>query len=91
VQDLRPTELILLRQAEQLLVGHGAPEEIGQTAGDGEAVELAGRFAEEQELGRDHDRREPDPDGLFERLLFLQPGRDQGEGGLDGRVGHRAA
>ena len=48
VQDLRLADsLPCSASVEQFLVGHRAPEEIRQPAGQGEVVELAGPFARE--------------------------------------------
>ncbi len=49
---LRLAQLALFGEGEQFLVGHRAPQEIRQPAGQGEVVELAGLLLEEQELRR---------------------------------------
>ena len=82
-------EFALLGQGEQLLVGHRAPQEVRQPAGQGEVVELAGLLAEEQEIRRTITALEADADGLLERVLLGQLGLDQGEERLDVGVGHR--
>ncbi len=46
----------LFSEREQFLVRHAAPEKIGEPAGEGEAIELAGSLAQEQKLRRHHDR-----------------------------------
>ena len=63
-------QLALLGEREQFLVGHRAPEEVRQPAGQGEVVELAGLLAEEQELRRHQDRLEADAHRLLERVLL---------------------
>ena len=54
-QRLGLAQFLLLGEGEQFLVGHRAPEEVRQPAGQGEVVELAGLLAEEEELRRHHD------------------------------------
>ena len=81
--------LPLLGEGEQFLVGHRAPQEVRQPAGQGEVVELAGLLAEEQELRRDQHGLEADAHRLLERVLLVQLGLDAGEERLDVVVGHR--
>ena len=51
-ERVRLAQLLLLGQAEQFLVGHRAPEEVGEPAGQREVVELARFLAQEQEVRR---------------------------------------
>ena len=51
----RVGQLALFGEVEQFLVGHRAPQEVRQPAGQGEVVELAGLLAKEQEMRRHQD------------------------------------
>ena len=78
----------LLGEREQFLVGHRAPQEVGQPAGQGEVVELAGLLAEEQEVRRHQHGLEADAHRLLERVLRVQLGLHAGQERLDVLVGH---
>ena len=82
-------QLALLGEGEQLLVGHRAPQEVRQPAGQGEVVEFAGLLAEEQEVRRHQHGLEADAHRLLERVLRVQLGLHAGEKRLDVLVGHR--
>ena len=57
---------------EQLLVGHTAPEEIGQPICQYEVFELSrGRFDAEKEMRRDQDRPHCRADALLDTLAFF--------------------
>ena len=67
-ERVRLAQLALLGEGEQFLVGHRAPQEVRQPAGQGEVVELAGLLAQEQELRRDQHGLEADAHRLLERV-----------------------
>ena len=77
VERFRIGEFALFGELQKLFIGHRAPQEIRQPAGEGEVVELAGLFLEEQKLRRDHHRQQPHADRLLERLLFIEFGLDE--------------
>ena len=88
-QRVRLAQLPLLGQGEQLLVGHRAPQEVRQPAGQGEVVELAGLLAEEQEVRRHHHAQQADADRLLERVLLGQLRLDEVDERLDVVVASR--
>ena len=81
-------QLALLGEGEQFLVGHRTPQEIGQPAGQGEVVELAGLLAEEQEVRRHQHGLEADAHRLLERVLLVQLGLHASQERLDVLIGH---
>ena len=87
-ERVRLVQLALLGEGEQFLVGHRAPQEVGQPAGQGEVVELAGLLAQEQEVRRHQHGLEADAHRLLERGLRVQLGLHAGEERLDVLVGH---
>ena len=83
-------QLALLGECEQLLVGHRAPQEVRQPAGQGEVIEAAAAvarradsprdesLAEEQEMRRHQHRLEADAHRLLERVPCVQLGLHAG-------------
>ena len=88
-ERVRLVQLALLGEREQFLVGHRTPQEVGQPAGQGEVVELAGLLAQEQEVRRHQHGLEADAHRLLERVLRVQLGLHAGQKRLDVLVGHR--
>ena len=78
-------------ERKQFLIRHRAPQKIREPTGQRKVVELARFFAQEQELGGKHDRREGDPHGLFKRLLPVKFRLDDAQERLDVVVGHSAS
>jgi HD-GYP domain-containing protein (c-di-GMP phosphodiesterase class II) len=75
-------------QGKKLFVGHRAPQEIREPAGQSEVVERSRFLTEKQKLRRCQHSSQPDVDSLFERTPLGQFGLDDGKERLDVVVGH---
>lgn len=84
-------EFALFGEREQFFVRHGAPEEIGEAAGEREVVEPAGRLAQEEEIGREQNGPEGRADGLLEGALLGELRGEERDEWLHVRIGDAAA